>query len=222
MAQKRSTNTRSRVVEEAAKQFYLQGFKETTMRSLATAVGIKHPSLFSIFENKSAIASVLLQRYYNGVQKQASELIGTGTSDYPQGELLAFYALNFCLVYEDRRFAEFFSGFYSEDSETVDRITEGLKHLTRETENEDDTFYHLDTKVLGMTAMLLVKELAERALDAKTATQYFVSMIIEKKYGHHDLSRESADAFYTVYWNSIESAARRIDIYRDFFRNEEL
>ena len=68
------TDTRSRIIDEAAKLFYLNGYKKTTMRALASAVGIQHPSLFAFFENKGAIAAVLLTRYYRGIHLYAEKI----------------------------------------------------------------------------------------------------------------------------------------------------
>ena len=74
MRRKTTTDTRDRILDEAAKLFYLNGYKKTTMRSLASAVGIKHPSLFAFFDNKGAIAAVILRRYYRGIHLYSEEI----------------------------------------------------------------------------------------------------------------------------------------------------
>ena len=223
---KKNSQTRERVIEEAAKQFYLQGYKETTMRSLATAVGIKHPSLFSLFENKGAIAGEILAEYYTGLEKSSTafieEFLGKTAG---KGEwLLTFYALNFALIYEDKRFAEFYTSFYEEDSEKVDEITRSLEHLSiteTEEDEEKEITARLDVKMLGMTSMMLVKELALKTIELEFAVKYFVQKIIGTNVVASIFSEEEAGAFYQENWDKIQKESRKIDIYRDFLIPKE-
>ena len=222
-ANKRGANTREKVITEAAKQFYLQGYKDTTMRALAAAVGIKHPSLFSIFQNKSAIASVLLTRYFDGLDRSAKQFIEEkGLTDDPKTRLLTFQALNYNLVYIDRRFAEFFSSFYDENSEGVDALVMNLGHLSQSEEEDTDPYHELDKKVLGLSAMLLVRELGERTIDPRIATRYFVEMIVQVNGKALNLTSEEAAAFYQTYFDDIAAKANTIDIYKDYLLSDSL
>jgi AcrR family transcriptional regulator len=53
------TDTRERVLSEAAALFLRQGYKATTTRQIADALGIRQPSLFHHFPNKQAILDEL-------------------------------------------------------------------------------------------------------------------------------------------------------------------
>ena len=216
--------TRERVIEEAAEQFYLKGYKSTTMRSLAAAVGIKHPSLFSIFENKSAIAAVILQEYYTGVQKSAEKFAQEhfGENAGEDEMLLVFCAMNFLLVSEDRRFAEFYISFYDEDSEKVDEVTEDLNHLAEDNEmelNDPDAqmTYRLDFKTLGMISMMLIKELNKKNITPEFAVQYFIGKILRARRKVWAVTKEDINRFYAKWWDEIRAEALQIDIYRDYF-----
>jgi AcrR family transcriptional regulator len=56
----RSATTRERILFEASNLFARRGYRATTTRQIAEAVGIKQPSLFHHFPSKSAIAEALL------------------------------------------------------------------------------------------------------------------------------------------------------------------
>lgn len=56
----RATTTRERILFEASNLFARRGYRATTTRQIAEAVGIRQPSLFHHFPSKSAIAEALL------------------------------------------------------------------------------------------------------------------------------------------------------------------
>ena len=214
------------MIEEAAKEFYLQGYKATTMRSLASAVGIKHPSLFSLFENKSAIASVIMSKYYQGVEGSARKFVEEHPDPVNEEEAvrLVFYAMNYILLYEDRHIAEFLTSFYDEDSEAVDRVIDSLHHLETPEEIAGDEFtrtmYRLDTRFLGMISMMLTKELGEKAITPKVATQYFTEKVLPVRKSARPLTVEEARRYHTEHWEEIQEAVRKIDVYKDYFMED--
>src|SRR5918996_2965322 len=57
---KSATDTRERILQEASNLFAKQGYRATTTREIAQAVGIRQPSLFHHFPSKSSIAEALL------------------------------------------------------------------------------------------------------------------------------------------------------------------
>ena len=209
------------MLQEAARQFYLQGYKATTMRSLASAVGIKHPSLFSLFENKSAIAAVIMAKYYQGVQEAAEALVREDPGGLAEKDavLLAFHAINFGLLYEDKHIAEFFTSFYEEDSEGVDAVIASLGHFEEEEtgwSEEENTVYQLDLKVLGMTSMMLTRELGEKTILPEFASLYFVRKLILVRRSSWSVTEEGAERFYRTHWEKIRETVRKIDVYRDY------
>ena len=217
----RNNQTREKVIQEAAKEFYLQGYTATTMRSLASAVGIKHPSLFSLFDNKSAIAAVILSKYYAGVEKTAEEYLKEHPDEITgeDAKLLVFHAVNLILMYEDRHISEFFSSFYEEDAESVDDVIRTIYDLDGDPDWDErtKTEYRLDMKLLGMTSAMLARELEERTIRPEFATQYFIRRIIYTRHSDWNITKESANRFYTDHWEAIKDTAWKIDVYRDYF-----
>jgi AcrR family transcriptional regulator len=57
-----SWSTRERILVEASRLFAVRGFAGTSTRDIATAVGIRQPSMYSHFASKQAIAAELLER----------------------------------------------------------------------------------------------------------------------------------------------------------------
>ena len=226
---KRGSDTRDRIISEAAKLFYLNGYRETTMRALASAVGIQHPSLFAFFENKGAIAAVLLKRYFRGMHCYSERLCLeiNGQYDYIRN-LLIFYALNYQTIYRDERLAAFYSAFCEEDGDRVNEITVSLKLLheseyTEPSEPESEVgmmIHRLDYQLIGHIDRMLVKLLSERDINAREAALYFAAKKIEFKDTLWDVSLESVLDFYDRNWDRI--AAEKIDVYRDLFSNESL
>lgn len=55
------SDTRDNILEQALNLFSEKGYEETGMREIATAVGIKAPSIYKHFQNKEAILRELLE-----------------------------------------------------------------------------------------------------------------------------------------------------------------
>lgn len=220
-SQKHENSTKDRIIDEAAKLFYLNGYKETTMRSLAAAVGIRHPSLFSLFENKSAIAGVLLIRYFRGIQHYANKLQDEIGERHSRTEnLLIFYALNCIITSRDERFTYFYSSFYSEDPAKVNEITANLHLLykdeydTAEPENPIAAVIHrLDYQLFSYTVAMLVDQQLKHSITAKEASIYFAAKRIACQDPLWNLTLENAVEFYDRHWDAIE--AQTIDVYKD-------
>ncbi len=62
MIDRRKTDTRSRILEAALQLFAERGFTGASMRSIASAVGIRSPSLYAHFDSKQAILDVLIEK----------------------------------------------------------------------------------------------------------------------------------------------------------------
>lgn len=220
ITQKRDISTRERVIDEAAKLFYLNGYKETTMRSLASAVGIRHPSLFSLFENKSAIAAHLLSRYFRGIQFYTQQIQDEIDERHSRTEnLLIFYALNCLMISKDDRFTYFYSSFYSEDPERV--ISTSLHLLYKDAEDRSDTseksiddmIRKLDYQLFSYIAAMLIKQQLEHSITAKDAAIYFAAKKIDCCDPLWNLTLENVIEFYDKHWDKIENV--HIDVYKD-------
>jgi AcrR family transcriptional regulator len=58
-----ATTTKQRIIESAATLFATKGFTETTIRELASAVGLQGSSIYNHFESKTAILEYMLDDY---------------------------------------------------------------------------------------------------------------------------------------------------------------
>lgn len=54
-------STKENVINEALRLFFEKGYKGTSLRDIAEAVGIKKPSLYAHFENKEALGRAVLE-----------------------------------------------------------------------------------------------------------------------------------------------------------------
>ncbi|MCL2069583.1 MAG: TetR/AcrR family transcriptional regulator [Treponema sp.] len=57
------TSTRQRILEQAIDLFAMKGYTETTIRELATAVGLKEASIYNHFPSKNAILEYIIEEY---------------------------------------------------------------------------------------------------------------------------------------------------------------
>ena len=58
----RGEATRERILDAAEQQFAEHGYEGTTLREIATAVGIREPSLYTHYANKEAIYAAVIDR----------------------------------------------------------------------------------------------------------------------------------------------------------------
>lgn len=78
------SETRENILQQALKLFSEKGYQETGMREIATAVGIKAPSIYKHFQNKEAILRELLDDH--GPSRMTQLL--TGIDDYDNATAL--------------------------------------------------------------------------------------------------------------------------------------
>ena len=62
--------TRERIVDEALTLFAAKGFKGTTVRNIADAVGIKDASLYKHFRSKQEILDTIVKQMYEQIHNK--------------------------------------------------------------------------------------------------------------------------------------------------------
>jgi len=96
--QKRSGETKQKILDESLLLFATRGFKETTVRDIAAAVGIRQGALYNHFANKDAILAALIDQLMSSAivtifeEKEPGELYKRGKA------LLANIATTFKLL----------------------------------------------------------------------------------------------------------------------------
>jgi len=101
--------TKDLIIRESIKLFYENGLNKTSLRQIAKACRIAHPSIFNHFKNKSAIADVMFYRYLRGFVRMTLGYIEAEGLDMTQShEAMVFYwAANYHYVKRDRRYFQF-------------------------------------------------------------------------------------------------------------------
>jgi len=95
---KRTSNTKEKILTHSLKLFASQGFKETTVRDIAAAVGLQQGALYNHFKNKDAILTALIDQLMSSAivtifeEKEPTELYKRGKA------LLANIATTFKLL----------------------------------------------------------------------------------------------------------------------------
>lgn len=90
--------TRERILREASRLFAVRGYYGTSTRDIATAVGIRQPSLFHHFPNKEAIFQELLSYSLDDSAVLAEHL--AGASGNPAARLYRFLVEDFRYLME--------------------------------------------------------------------------------------------------------------------------
>jgi AcrR family transcriptional regulator len=85
----RKDSTRERILREASTLFAQRGYAGTSTRDIASAVGIRQPSLFHHFPSKAAIADALLEYAVGTALAQARRI---ATMDEPASVRLYAFA----------------------------------------------------------------------------------------------------------------------------------
>ena len=86
----------AKALEKAIKCFWERGYKATSMRELATKMGISAPSLYNTYGDKHALFAQALERYLDhsarALIKRFEELAATKTGNPPfyRGDHQAF------------------------------------------------------------------------------------------------------------------------------------
>lgn len=85
--------TKDRIVEEALTLFSVKGFKGTSVKNIADAVGIKDSSLYKHFKSKQEIFDVIVLKMYERMGRLSEELGIPEGADIQAGEELRAAAL---------------------------------------------------------------------------------------------------------------------------------
>ena len=97
-SQKRSAGTKQKILDKSLQLFATKGFKETTVRDIAAAVGLQQGALYNHFANKDAILTALIDQLMSSAivtifeEKEPGELYKRGKA------LLANIATTFKLL----------------------------------------------------------------------------------------------------------------------------
>ncbi|MGN0702672.1 MAG: TetR/AcrR family transcriptional regulator [Lentihominibacter sp.] len=91
---KQAMTTKERIVDEALTLFAAKGFKGTTVKEIADAVGIKDASLYKHFKSKQEILSTIVDEAYLHMGKMSDNLGIPSGKDSPKTGAEFFRGMN--------------------------------------------------------------------------------------------------------------------------------
>ncbi|MGN1345130.1 MAG: TetR/AcrR family transcriptional regulator [Traorella sp.] len=112
-------NNRLLILEEATNLFFDLGYKKTSLRQIANEVGIKEPSIFNHYKNKSEIAETLIKKYRIYLQECTKKYFeGTNINSQSIEFWEYFWGLHFTIMSQNLGFTKFYLEFYQDDPST--------------------------------------------------------------------------------------------------------
>lgn len=109
------TTNRDLIIQESIKLFYTNGFNKTTMRQIAKACNIAHPSIFNHFRSKTEIADIMFFRFLNGFDRITQKYIDDKKLDRGEThEALVFYwSAHYYFIKKDHGYFNFLRDLFT-------------------------------------------------------------------------------------------------------------
>jgi AcrR family transcriptional regulator len=161
---KRSINTKGKILEKSLDLFASKGFKETTVRDIASSVGLQQGALYNHFKNKDAILTALIDQLMSSAivtifeEKQSEELYKRGKA------LLANIATTFKLLSFDGKNEALFKLMMQEMYKNGE-----IRDLYHE------YFYQQNIKKLSSALFLMMQDDMIRSYDPLMLANEFLS-----------------------------------------------
>ncbi len=161
---KRTGKTKEKILAQSLKLFASKGFKETTVRDIATAVGLQQGALYNHFKNKDAILTALIDQLMSSAivtifeEKEPDELYKRGKA------LLANIATTFKLLSFDGKNEALFKLMMQEMYKNSD--VRDLYH---------EYFYQHNIKKLSSILFMMMQDEMIRSYDPLTLANEFLT-----------------------------------------------
>ena len=157
LRKKQKAETYALILNVAGDMFELMGYEKTTMRKVATKVGISPGAIFKHFENKSAL---LAAKLYDDIEITQEKAINTIPQKTTVQNQFLHIAESFFHYYELRpvlskmlvKHSLFIGGKWAEKLEDqIKRLGEKLVELIQEGKNRNEIRKDVDNFTLAMT-----------------------------------------------------------------------
>jgi len=161
---KRTGNTKEKILTHSLELFASKGFKETTVRDIAAAVGLQQGALYNHFKNKDAILTALIDQLMSSAivtifeEKEPAELYKRGKA------LLANIATTFKLLSFDGKNEALFKLMMQEMYKNSD--VRDLYH---------EYFYQHNIKKLSSVLFMMMQEEMIRSYDPLMLANEFLT-----------------------------------------------
>jgi len=161
---KRTGNTKEKILTHSLKLFASKGFRETTVRDIASSVGLQQGALYNHFKNKDAILTALIDQLMSSAivtifeEKEPAELYKRGKA------LLANIATTFKLLSFDGKNEALFKLMMQEMYKNSD--VRDLYH---------EYFYQHNIKKLSSIFFMMMQEEMIRSYDPLMLANEFLT-----------------------------------------------
>ena len=100
-------DTRREILDSALDLFAEHGFRGTSMRALAGAVGVRESAIYHHFESKEALLAAVLEDHVEAGTSALESDLGGGLLDQPLDQILSALAQRFVVLLQSPRHRKF-------------------------------------------------------------------------------------------------------------------
>lgn len=216
------SNKKDEILQNAVKLMYELGYNNCTLRKIAEASNISHVAVLKYFGNKHELASVLIERYLDGLLAITERFIKKNNdllSQYHYPSILFYWCAYYELLKRDKKFMSFYTEYYHcENKAFVDihykhaRIT--FNKLINFVWGENYLYRHLDTIAVSSVAMELVDLYFHAQITLPETITYLINIFLKIV----DINEKASyDLVVTFIEEFIESGNHiKYDIFKDF------
>lgn len=183
---------RQQIVEAALEEYLAKGFSGARVDTIAEAIGVSKPVLYSVFDSKEAIAVAVVEEAHRRealLNLEADNLEGYSRID--EGEVVPLFKTAFCVAEENPRLMTFlYSDFRGAPPEAIDyhdevfeQRTEGIKwHLDRFFEDHPagEDISQVAASIISATGRRGILEVARGDVDDHSALADLYGGVVER------------------------------------------
>lgn len=74
---------RGRIIEEAKRMFFTQGYSKVLMADLARQLGMSKKTLYQYFSSKEELLNVIISQYGNDIQREVEHILKSESIEFP-------------------------------------------------------------------------------------------------------------------------------------------
>lgn len=221
---KHDNSKKETIIENAISMFYKLGYKKCTLRKIAESSGISHVTIFKHFKNKHDLASILIERYLEGLVSVTQDFVKQNALEPNDNfEIILFYwsAHNYFLTC-DQNFTRFYVGYYNYDYKWFNDIhTKYAKFIFNKLFNfnyhKSDVYRHLDIDVISKVQIELIDLYFHNKLTYYEIMEYFIDLFIKLLNYKREVSIGEIHSF--INRHILCDDYMKYDIFNDFLCN---
>ena len=191
----KGSKTKEKILKVSLKLFATKGYKATTVRDIAGAMGVKQSALYNHFKNKDEILETLISNLTSSAIVQLFEGKESGTL-YKQGKrLLASIATTFKL-----------SGFDAQNEALYKLLMQEIFRNARIREIYSEYFYQENVKILsGIFFSMMQEEMIKSSDPLLLANEFFSALFFyQMQVSLLKLDKKSTSSIVTMFEKHVD------------------